>query len=122
MILLHIWMKLSNRSGSQLLSIMKFGMFLRDRNFQVLMTAKSKKGKSALPTVAVAPQFMLSVVGRDIQVSGVSELAPSYTVFDMQGHVLRKGDVHSSSFTIPMGNAGNYLVRIGSRVRCVSVK
>lgn len=85
-------------------------------------SSSSKKGKNALPAVAVAPQFMLSAVGRDIQVSGVSELAPSYTVFDMQGHVLRKGDVHSSSFTIPMGNAGNYLVRIGSRVRCVSVK
>jgi hypothetical protein len=47
-------------------------------------------------------------------VSGASESARSYTVFDMQGRVLRKGAVYSSNFTIPVGNAGNYLVRIGS--------
>ena len=75
-----------------------------------------------MPVVAAAPQFMLTVAGRDIQVSGASESARSYTVFDMQGHVLRKGAVYSSNFTIPVENAGNYLVRIGSQVRRVSVK
>ena len=73
-------------------------------------------------TVAQIPQFMLMAVGRDIQVSGISETARSYTVFDMQGHVLRKGPVHSKNFAIPVNAAGNYLVRIGSQVQRVSVK
>ena len=73
-------------------------------------------------TIAQIPQFALNVVGRDIQVSGVSESARFYTVFDMQGHVLRKGSVHSKNFSIPVNSAGNYLVRIGSQVQRVSVK
>ena len=85
-------------------------------------SSSSKKGKDALPTIAMAPQFMLSVSGRDILVVGVAESARSYTVFDMQGHVLRKGNIYSRNFTIPMDNAGNYLVRIGSQVQRVSVK
>ena len=86
-------------------------------------SSSSKKGdKDGLMTIAQVPQFMLMAVGRDIQVSGASETARSYTVFDMQGHVLRKGPVHSKNFAIPVNAAGNYLVRIGSQVQRVSVK
>ena len=85
-------------------------------------SSSSSKNKEGLMTVAQIPQFMLMAVGRDIQVSGISETARSYTVFDMQGHVLRKGPVHSKNFAIPVNAAGNYLVRIGSQVQRVSVK
>ena len=85
-------------------------------------SGSSSSNKEGLLTVAQAPLFMLNVVGRDILVSGVSESARDYMVFDMQGHVLRKGNVHGSNFTIPMRAAGRYLVRIGSQVQRVSVK
>ena len=85
-------------------------------------SSSKKGGKSGLTTIAQAPHFMLTVVGRDIQVSGVSESARTYTMFDMQGHVLRKGNIYSKNFAIPVNSAGNYLVRIGSQVQRVSVK
>ncbi|MDY6264771.1 MAG: InlB B-repeat-containing protein [Fibrobacter sp.] len=85
-------------------------------------SSSKKGGKDALLTVAQVPQFTLNVVVRNIQVSGVSESARFYTVFDMQGHVLRKGNIYSKNFAIPVNSAGNYLVRIGSQVQRVSVK
>ena len=85
-------------------------------------SSSSKKGKNALPAMAQAPLFSVTASGRDILVVGVAGSARSYTVFDMQGHVLRKGNIYSRNFTIPMDNAGNYLVRIGSQVQRVSVK
>ncbi|WP_405340685.1 InlB B-repeat-containing protein [Fibrobacter sp.] len=85
-------------------------------------SSSKKGGKDALLTVAQVPQFTLNVVGRNIQVSGVSESARFYTVFDMQGHVLRKGNIYSKNFAIPVNSAGNYLVRIGSQVQRVSIK
>jgi hypothetical protein len=65
---------------------------------------------------------MLTIVGREILVSGASESARSYTLFDMQGHVLCKGSVPGGNFTIPVKSAGNYLVRIGAHAQRVSVR
>ena len=84
-------------------------------------SSSSKKSKDALPTVSVAPQFSVEVVGRDIRISGVFD-ADTYALLDMQGRVLRGGAVHGASFAIPVDRAGTFLVRIGNDVRFVSVK
>ena len=85
-------------------------------------SSSKKGGKDGLAPVAQAPQFMLTTVGREILVSGASESARSYTLFDMQGHVLCKGSVPGGNFTIPVKSAGNYLVRIGAHAQRVSVR
>ena len=64
---------------------------------------------------------MLTVAGRDIQVSGVSA-GRSYALIDMQGRVFRKGILADANVVIPVDRAGSYLVRVGSQVRRVSVK
>ena len=84
-------------------------------------SSSKKGGKDGLAPIVQAPQFMLTVVGRDIQVSGLSETARSYTVFDMQGHVLCKGSIHGKNFAIPVNSAGSFLVRIGTQVQKVNV-
>ena len=74
-----------------------------------------------LPVVAVAPQFNVEVAGRNILVAGASA-GYDYALLDMQGRVLRKGAVVGANFAIPVTRAGTYLVRIGDRVRRVSVR
>ena len=77
-----------------------------------------------MPTVAVAPQFNVEVVGRNIQVLGAVDaaLGDTYALLDMQGRVLRSGPAFGANFAIPVDHAGTYLVRVGNGMRCVSVK
>ena len=81
-----------------------------------------------MPTVAVAPQFNVEVVGRNIQVLGAVDAAlgsstgDTYALLDMQGRILRSGPALGASFAIPVDHAGAYLVRIGNGVQRVSVK
>lgn len=73
----------------------------------------------------MAPQFNVEVAGRNILVTGAADAARDsrvYVLLDMQGRVLLKGHVDSANFAIPVSRGGNYLVRIGDRVRRVSVK
>ena len=67
------------------------------------------------------PSFTVTVVGRDIQVAGVSA-GRSYALIDMQGRVLRKGILADANVVIPVDRAGSYLLSVGSQVRRVSVK
>ncbi len=87
-------------------------------------SSSSKKGKDALLTVAVAPQFNVEVVGRNIQVLGAVDaaLGDTYALLDMQGRVLRSGPALGANFAIQVDHAGAYLVRIGKGVQRVSVK
>ena len=71
--------------------------------------------------VAQVPSFTVTVVGRDIQVSGVSA-GRSYALIDMQGRVLRKGTFAAANVSFPVDRAGSYLMRVGDRVQRVSVK
>ena len=73
----------------------------------------------------MAPQFNVEVAGRNILVTGAADAARDsrvYVLLDMQGRVLRRGAVDGANFAIPVSRGGNYLVRIGDRVRRVSVK
>ena len=73
-----------------------------------------------LAVTAVTPQFNVEVAGRTIQVAGAQ--GAQYALLDMQGRVLLKGHVDSANFAIPVSRGGNYLIRIGDRVKRVSVK
>lgn len=81
-----------------------------------------------LPVASVAPQFNVEVAGRNIWVTGAADAVRgsrdggTYVLLDMQGRVLRRGAVDGANFAIPVARAGEYLVRIGDRVRRVSVK
>ena len=74
-----------------------------------------------MPVVAIAPQFSVSVVNRSLQVAGAREGA-KYTLFDMQGHVVLHGIVHSSNFNVAVPVSGNYILGIGHDSRRVSVR
>ncbi len=63
----------------------------------------------------------ISVNNRRILVSG-SKVGERYTVYDMQGNVVRMGSVESASFEIPVSNAGIYMVRVGVSVERIRVK
>ena len=73
-----------------------------------------------LPEIASAPLFNVEVAGRTIQVAGAQ--GSQYALLDMQGRVIRRGAVYGANFSIPVSRGGNYLVRVGDRVRRVSVK
>ena len=82
---------------------------------------KGKDCKDAIPEIAVAPSFKAYALGRDIQVVG-ARAGDAYAIFDMQGRVLYKGSVGEANFSIPLGRAGNYLVRIGHGIERVSIR
>jgi hypothetical protein len=73
-----------------------------------------------LPEIASAPLFNVEVAGRTIQVAGAQ--GSQYALLDMQGRVIRRGVLESANAAIPVNRGGNYLVRIGDRVKRVSVK
>lgn len=83
--------------------------------------SSSSKGKDALPEIASAPMFRVEAVSRMVQVSGAREGA-AYALLDMQGRVLRSGWVGGANFSLPVANAGVYLVRVGNRTLRVNVK
>lgn len=61
------------------------------------------------------------VAGREIQVVN-ARVGAAYAVFDMQGRVVKQGQVESSNFAVMVERAGNYLVRIGSNLQMVRLK
>jgi hypothetical protein len=70
---------------------------------------------------SAVPHFSVETVGRTLQIAGARE-GSAYAVLDMQGRVLRSGRVGESSFSIPVSQAGSYLVRVGLETRRVSVR
>ena len=67
------------------------------------------------------PQFTLSVVGREIQVVNAC-VGAAYAVLDLQGRIVKQGQVESSNFAVMVERAGNYLVRIGSNLQMARLK
>lgn len=72
---------------------------------------------------AHASASLLKVVAMDrhIQVNSTM-IGKPYAVFDMQGVVVRKGQVNAASFEIPVSKSGVYMVRVGSLTQRVSIK
>jgi hypothetical protein len=82
-----------------------------------------KKSSSSKTDIAIQVPGMnvtVNVMGRDIQISGAEGKA--YALFDMQGHVVQAGVVHSAHVDLRVARAGTYLVRIGRDKRLVSVR
>ena len=67
------------------------------------------------------PQFTLSVVGREIQVVN-ARVGAAYAVLDLQGRIVKQGQIESANFAVMVERAGNYLVRIGSNLQMVRLK
>ena len=67
------------------------------------------------------PQFTLSTVGREIQVAN-ARVGAGYALLDMQGRIVKQGQVESANFGMTVARAGTYLVRIGSYLQMVQLK
>ena len=83
--------------------------------------SSSSKGKDAIVAAAQVPQFMLTAVGREIQVAG-ARVGSAYAVLDMQGRVIAKGRVSATDFSIRMDRSATYLVRIGYQTQSVVIR
>ena len=83
--------------------------------------SSSSKGKDAIVAAAQVPQFMLTAVGRDIQVAG-ARVGSTYAVLDMQGRVIAKGRVAAANFNLTMDRSATYLVRIGYQTQRVVIR
>ena len=84
-------------------------------------SSSSSKDNDALPVMNVAPQFTLSTVGREIQVAN-ARVGTGYALLDMQGRIVKQGQVESANFGMTVARAGTYLVRIGSYLQMVQLK
>ena len=84
-------------------------------------SSSSSKDNDALPVMNVAPQFTLSMVGREIQVAN-ARVGTGYALLDMQGRIVKQGQVESANFGMTVARAGTYLVRIGSYLQMVLLK
>ena len=84
-------------------------------------SSSSSKGKDALPAMNELPQFTLSVVGREIQVVN-ARVGAAYALLDMQGRIVKQGQVESANFGMTVARAGAYLVRIGNHLQKAQLK
>ncbi len=83
-------------------------------------SSSSGKGEG-IPAHVQAPAWNLSVTGKTLSIFGAKAGTP-YALFDMQGHVLRRGVVDGSEFSLNLQNAGVYIVRVGFESMRVRVK
>ena len=86
-----------------------------------LTIVKNETTKAILASHVPASLLKVSAADRRIQVSTTMAGKP-YSVFDMQGTIVRTGRVEASSFEISVSRAGVYMVRIGSLTQRISVK
>ena len=61
------------------------------------------------------------VAGREIQVAN-ARVGAGYALLDMQGRIVKQGQVESANFAVMVERAGNYVVRIGSYLQMVQLK
>ena len=74
-----------------------------------------------MPAMNELPQFALSTVGREIQVVN-ARVGAAYALLDMQGRIVKQGQVESANFGMTVARAGAYLVRIGNHLQKVQLK
>ena len=84
-------------------------------------SSSKKGGKDAIVAQGIAPQFTVSVVGRNVLISGAF-VGSAYAVLDMQGSVLVKGRVDAVNFSLPINRTGTYLVNVGNQVQTVAIR
>ena len=73
-----------------------------------------------MPAYAMAQQFSVSVMNRNLQVAG-ARVGDRYVLFDMQGNVVLRGIVNSANFNVTVPVPGSFVLRIGLGTRKVTV-
>ena len=72
------------------------------------------------------PTFRIKMVGpfqfKIVMDEFVSERATKYAVMDLQGRVLRKGDIRTAETNVPVLSSGTYIVKVGLGTRRVNVR
>ena len=84
-------------------------------------SSSKKGGKDAIVAQGIVPQFTVSVVCRNVLISGAF-VGSAYAVLDMQGSVLVKGRVDAVNFSLPINRTGTYLVNVGNQVQTVAIR
>ena len=69
----------------------------------------------------LANNFAVLVHGMQIQIVN-AKMGSSYTLFDLQGHIVATGIVNQKSLVIKAKNRGRYIVRIGELSKNVTVR
>ena len=83
--------------------------------------ASSSSAKNSIVAMNARPQFNIAIVGRNLQISGARE-GSVYTIFDLQGNVVKTGHADSETLNIAFARPGAYLVRFGRTTRQIQIK
>ena len=81
--------------------------------------AKYKVTESIHSTVVAG--FNVMVNGRQLSLKGVRK-GSTVTIFDMKGKIVTQGEVFHGGLVFQLPHAGNYIVRVGSQARTISVR
>jgi hypothetical protein len=72
------------------------------------------------------PSFRVEMVGpfefKIVMEESVPEVATKYAVMDLQGRIVRKGDIRTAETNVPVLSSGTYIVKVGLGVRRVNVR
>lgn len=110
----------SSSSAKSSSSSAKSSSSVRSSSSSKVMSSSSSKPTNVIAALQI-PHFTIQVASRSIQISA-APIGSSYAIFDMQGRVLKQGQIDSVNFNIAMPIAGNYLVKVGNRTQRISVK
>ena len=86
------------------------------------LTIEEQKKKDAIIALREnVSRLKVSVVNRNVQIYSTM-VGERFTVFDVQGNVIRKGFVESANFEIPVAKPGVYMVRVGTLTQRICIK
>ena len=72
------------------------------------------------------PNFRVEMVGpfqfKIVMEKSVPEIATKYSVMDLQGRIIRKGDIRTAETNVPVLSSGSYIVKVGLGTRRVNVR
>ena len=75
--------------------------------------------------VFAEPNFRVEMVGpfefKIVMEKSVPEIATKYSVMDLQGRIIRKGDIRTAETNVPVLSSGTYVVKVGLGTRRVNV-
>lgn len=95
--------------------------FFRDSSYVKPDSTKGGKGKIGLLASASVDHFVVMPYERTLQIARGTPGA-TFAIFDMQGNMVRKGELSPGITNVSMPNAGSYIVKVGSRTKMFSVK
>ena len=86
------------------------------------LTIEEQKNKDALiASREDVSRLKVSVVNRNVQINSTM-VGERFTVFDVQGIVIRNGFVESANFGISLAKPGIYMVRVGTLTQRICIK